>query len=198
MKTKYYFHGRPQDLKYPKILDSIVETFEVVEKLKVSRYFHKPKVHIYPKGVDGHSPKNFAFLKLTPDNSPEFHFGIGALNMEYKLEPFIFSRITRSPVFNECHATRAAAAHEIGHWIFFCSLAKLPQYGGSPQLVSLMNNHYYQSVDHTKSDYHQQMEYRDIFPERWADRLARVILSKMRDGGRSKHVELRKIHVRGL
>jgi hypothetical protein len=197
MKTKFYFRGDTKDLEYPALVDAIVEVFDTVKTTKFATYFDKSKVYIYPQTISGTDPRNFAFLKMVPDDNPEFYFGINAMYAEYKMQSWLFSHITKSPIFNEYHAMRATVGHEIGHWIFFKSLAKLPYYGGSAQVAYLMNVKCYGEVG-GNTDYQRQKAYRNIYPERWADRLSRIILTKMPDMGRSDSVAVRSVHIHGL
>lgn len=204
MKNKFIYHDPSQTVKYPNVMESICDVFQAVADSKYGSYFGKTNVHFYSGPINKKEGRNFAFMMLNENGNPDFFFSINGIVGQYKLQSWLISRIAKSPVFNANHAARLCAGHEIGHYIILKSFAKRESFGYSVHIANIfLKNKYYNLDDDTlraieTSDTEAQMLYRDIFVERWADRISRTILGNMPEMGRSADSGLFRVHISGI
>ena len=198
MKVIYRLHGHSAMYQQPSLVLAAQEVFETLEETPWAEYFHKPVVHFYPTILPNKPKRSAACMSMgmsVPD--PEFFFAISSLNAQFALQRFIPDTILGAPAVNDMQRMRLVVGHEVGHWILLKALAKHKCYGKNVFVASILTSgqrsELFAKEAHVNqmSDYGSQLGYRRLYAERWADRVSKILLSKMVNGGKeeSSHVK---------
>ncbi len=186
MKVKFIYKSKK--FKHPEIAEAIKEVFAHVASTKWARYFPKKVKVLFFKNAFSHDNRSPGMMRVDCFG-PKFFFAVDVLHAMHTLEPYIDVAINNgNVVYDHVHAAKLTAAHEIGHWLVLCSLAKYPQFGGHPMATHiLMSDTYFrhsaESHINKRDIMNTQLSYRNVFAERCSDRFARFIVARMGGAG---------------
>lgn len=184
-RVKYHMHGK--NIQHPDIVKAVKDVFSfIVSSRWKSQMPRVVNVHIWPNVVEV-ADKNASpcMMQMHPIEGPIWHFSTGGMNAHWVLTPNLAERINKGPIQSREQFMRLFVAHEIGHWLLLQYLAKSDRYGRHPFVAHLfladkhMKRHAMECHVNRRDADGCQETYRSTYPERWADRYARIMVNHM-------------------